>query len=68
MEQAEEILRSLSSCSDDILASLEFTKQKFENHNDYPTWEFKQQRIKDIEHAMLVVREAKKYGKNLEVR
>lgn len=65
MEQAKEILQNLSSYSEDILSSLEFSRQRFENY-DYPTWEFKQQRIKDIEHAMSVVREAKKYGKSLE--
>ena len=31
-----------------IKESLEYTKHKFENYTDYPSQEFKKQRVKDV--------------------
>jgi hypothetical protein len=39
-----------------ILESLHFTKRKFEEYTDYPSYEFKQRRLKDVERAADAVR------------
>lgn len=40
-----------------ILESLEYTRLKFENYEQYPSYEFKQGRIKDVNDVIVKVRE-----------
>tara|TARA_R110002051_G_scaffold325756_1_gene430875 strand:+ start:5520 stop:5678 length:159 start_codon:yes stop_codon:yes gene_type:complete len=40
-----------------ILESLQYTKLKFENYEQYPSYEFKQGRINDVNEVIVKVKE-----------
>jgi len=40
-----------------ILESLEHTRHKFENYDEYPSYEYKQTRINDVNKVILKVKE-----------
>jgi len=47
-----------------ILTSLDYTKQKFQSYTDYPSYEFKQQRIAEVKKVIEKVRAIKKAMKS----
>lgn len=44
----------------EIITSLEYTKMRFESNTEYPSYEFKRNRIEEIEDIIRKVRELKK--------
>lgn len=44
-----------------ILESLMYTKQKFENYENYPSKEFKQKRVDEINQLILKIKSVIKY-------
>lgn len=40
-----------------IITSLGYTKQKFQEYTDYPSYAFKQERIADVNRSLKIIRE-----------
>ena len=59
-------MKKLINLSDDdwafILESLNYTKMKFENYQDYPSWEFKLQRINEVKNLIKKIKQRRKNG------
>ena len=43
-----------------ILESLKYTRLRFEEYDKYPSYEFKQQRIKEVDDVVLKIKELRK--------
>jgi len=43
-----------------ILESLSYTKLKFEEYEKYPSYEYKQQRVKEVNDLILKIKELRK--------
>lgn len=43
-----------------ILESLQYTKRAFENYKHYPSYEFKRNRIKEVDDLILKIRQIQK--------
>ena len=43
-----------------ILESLRYTKRAFENYTSYPSYEFKKNRIKEVDDLILKIRQIQK--------
>lgn len=43
-----------------IILSLQLIKRNFESYQNYPSYEFKRQRIEEVESVIEAIREAKK--------
>jgi len=46
-----------------LLTSLEYTKRNFENYTQYPSYEFKLARIKEVDDLRAKLRETKKQAR-----
>ena len=46
-----------------ILESLQYTKQKISEYTGYPSYQFKQERLKEVTDVIIKIREMKKESK-----